>query len=115
MLILSLGMTIGYYGGVTMNDKTERELNGLYLRNFNKTEVAEYTGKREPNGDWVCINVAYEMDYPLAYETCVHECSHKAYSEIFAEDCEDDYESCLKLIKYFVSNDSNENSDWNVK
>ena len=49
-------------------------------------------------GDWVCINVAYDMHPKLAYSTCVHECSHKAFSEIYAEKCEDKPLTCLEVL-----------------
>jgi hypothetical protein len=53
----------------------------------------------EPTGDWVCVNVAYDMTLEEAYDTCIHECSHKAFDEIFAEGCEENITKCLEVIK----------------
>lgn len=90
-------MTLGFCAhGIYDELSNERYINGLYIHGSeNITTAQEYAYSRESKGDWVCINVAYDMKPKEAYETCVHECSHKAFSEIYAESCEDDYSKCL--------------------
>jgi len=79
--------------------QNKKILNGLYIWNaHNISEVKDYARSRDSNGDWVCINVAYEMKPEVAYKTCVHECSHKAFSEIYAERCEADPIKCMKEL-----------------
>jgi len=97
-------MLLGILGNLAIteynkiNDET-RTLNGLYLYNQNNlNDVKEYAINRDSKGDWVCINVAYDMGPKLAYKTCVHECSHKAFSEIYAEDCEENPLKCLEWL-----------------
>ncbi len=97
-LILALAMgsllTLGY-----QDIRNKRTINGLYLYNSDNSinyQTARETAKGfDKKGDWVCINVAYDMSPELAFQTCVHECGHKAYSEIFAEACEKDFTKCL--------------------
>ena len=108
-------VVLGFFSGVVWNEleaieelenqireegeKRGRILNGLYLYGFdNISSVKAYAKSRDKRGDWVCINVAYEMTYAEAYKTCVHECSHKAFSEIYAEDCEKYPEKCWEII-----------------
>ncbi len=75
----------------------ERTLNGLYIYNSdNISETKEYAKSRDSKGDWVCINVAYDMRPKEAYDTCIHECSHKAFTEIYAEKCESEPLTCLE-------------------
>lgn len=79
--------------------QNERTLNGVYLHYAeNKSMALEYVKNQDASGDWVCVNVAYDMTPKEALGTCQHECSHKAYSEIYAEYCEDNWEECLGLI-----------------
>lgn len=73
---------------------------GLYVYEAeNYKEAQKIADDVDKNGDWVCINVAYDMPMDLAYETCVHECSHKAFTEIFAEKCEKNATKCLEMLK----------------
>ncbi len=82
-----------------IEEERGRILNGMYIYNSNNLSTTkEFVQSRDERGDWVCINVAYEMTYPEAYKTCVHECSHKAFSEIYAEDCESDPLKCLETL-----------------
>lgn len=99
--ILISGILLGIVGTLFYQDYImERTLNGLYIKSNISYETAkEITNLRDKKGDWVCINVAYDMKPSEAYQTCVHECSHKAYTEIFAEWCEDDFEKCLGVIE----------------
>lgn len=77
--------------------KNERYLNGVYIYNAEDINVArEFAYNRDAKGDWVCINVAYDMTPKEAYSTCVHECSHKSFSEIYAESCEKNPLKCLE-------------------
>jgi hypothetical protein len=97
VLLISLGIagTLTY-----QNFKNERTLNGLYINNNISYETAnQIANVRDKKGDWVCINVAYDMPVEEAYNTCVHECSHKSFSEIFAEKCEDNETKCLEYLK----------------
>lgn len=96
LLIFSLGWTgHGAYEAI----KNERTLNGLHISgtgDWDSTKEVAY--ELDGKGDWVCINVAYEMSPALAYETCIHECSHNAFSEIYAEECEADPVKCLEVL-----------------
>jgi len=75
-----------------------RNFNGIYIFNAeNEAEVRDIVNDME-RGDWVCINVDYEMTPEVAYKTCVHECTHKAVSEIYAEDCEENPSKCFEGI-----------------
>ena len=94
-LIFCLGWTGNNYYSSYTND---RALDGFYLSYGNMSIVEEYQDIKDPYGDWVCVNVK-NMEYPSAYDVCVHECSHKAYTEIFAESCEEDFESCRRLLE----------------
>lgn len=81
------------------NNNYEKNLNGLYVHNSkNISTTMEYAYSRESKGDWVCINVAYDMTPEEAYSTCVHECSHKAFSEIYAESCEKEPDKCMEWL-----------------
>jgi len=71
-----------------------RELNGMYLRNYNQERARNKVYDRDELGDWVCVNVR-DMSYEKAYETCRHEVSH----EIFAESCEGNLTKCLKAVE----------------
>ncbi len=80
--------------------QNERVLNGVYLYNAeSRTDAMQEVRRMEPNGDWVCINVAYGMSYREAYDTCVHECAHKSFTEIYAEKCEDDPIKCMEYLE----------------
>lgn len=98
--LLILGVLLGVVGTLFYQDYImERTLDGIYIENANYEQAREITKINDKKGDWVCINVAYDMKPSEAYKTCVHECSHKAYTEIFAEWCEDDFEKCLGVIE----------------
>jgi len=102
--IILIGIFLGsvFMLGWTSNNlykatKNERTINGLYIYNQdNMSEASKVAKKWDNKGDWVCINVAYDMSPKLAYTTCVHECSHKAFSEIYAESCEKEPLKCLE-------------------
>ena len=100
----SIGMILIFILGIMANMlyidvKNERFLNGIQISGANNTnEALEIAYERDSKGDWVCINVAYDMKPELAYSTCVHECSHEAFSEIYAEKCESDPEKCLEVL-----------------
>lgn len=80
--------------------KNERVLNGVYLYNSeNEAEARQRVQEMDTRGDWVCINVAYNMGYREAYDTCVHECSHMSFTEIYAEKCEDDPIKCMGYLE----------------
>jgi len=90
-LILILGM------GWLANDlyrgySNHRDLDGLYLKNYNQTRVNEVTKEYDKYGDWVAVNVR-GMTFKEAFETCSHEVGH----EIFAEICEDNITKCLEI------------------
>lgn len=103
-ILLIVGTLLIFFLGFASNEvyvdwKNERTLNGLYLSNVdNKSGAEEYAYSADDKGDWVCINVAYDMPYELAYTTCVHECSHKAFSEIYAERCASDPIKCMEFL-----------------
>lgn len=98
-ILLFLGIGLGWsLHGLYQSYSNERILNGLSIRNADYEYANKKAYELDDKGDWVCINVAYDMPYPEAYNTCVHECSHRAYSEIFAEHCEDDLDKCKELI-----------------
>lgn len=101
LVIVSLIFILGWQTNAVYRDiKIEREINGLYIKgNIDMERAKEIAEIRDKKGDWVCINVAYDMKPSEAYQTCVHECSHKAYTEIFAEWCEDDFEKCLGVVE----------------
>lgn len=102
ILLILIGIfLIGWFSrGVYDSNKEDRFYNGLYLQNYeSQGQVLEKAYNMESKGDWVCINVAYDMTPKEAYNTCIHECSHKAYSEIYAESCEDNPDKCMEAIK----------------
>lgn len=78
----------------------DRELNGLWLHNYNQTEAKEKAYELDGNGDWVMININ-GMSIQEMISTCQHEASH----EIFSENCEDDPIKCLEMIG--VKNETN--------
>ena len=93
-------IVLGSVGTLAYQDwKNEKTLNGLYIYNLeNTTSATEYAYSKDKKGDWVCINVAYDMTPEEAYTTCIHECSHKAFSEIYAQKCEDEPLTCLEAL-----------------
>jgi len=104
VICMALFFTLSFICGWSANEIYERSdnqrtLNGLYFPYADKEFVDNVTKSKDKYGDWVCVNVAYDMDYPLAYETCVHECSHKAFSEIYAEQCEKDINLCMDELR----------------
>lgn len=72
----------------------QRQVNGLYMRNYDYSDAKDLAYERDEYGDWVCVNIR-KMDYETAYEICRHEISH----EIFAENCEGNITKCLEAIK----------------
>jgi hypothetical protein len=96
ILLFSLGW---YSNNIYKDYSNERKLDGIYIENANYEQAREITKMNDKKGDWVCINVAYDMPMDRAYDVCVHECSHKAFSEIFAEKCEDDEVKCKEYLK----------------
>lgn len=99
LIILCVCMIgLGWFGNEFYKSyKLDKQLDGLWMHNFNLSEAKEYAYSLDKNGDWVFINIK-NMDYPRAYDVCVHECSHQAYSEIFAEQCEKDFNKCRRLM-----------------
>jgi len=94
ILLLTMGIS-GH--GLYLDYQNERTLNGLYISGTdNYSKVQDYSYNHDKKGDWVCVNVAFDMTPKEAYATCIHECSHKAFSEIYAEDCEDKPLECLE-------------------
>ena len=100
IFIIAAVFALGWSGSELYEDfSNERKFNGLYIHySPNETVVNEITNTRDSRGDWVCINVAYEMTPEVAYRTCVHECTHKAFSEIYSEECEQHPSECFKEI-----------------
>jgi len=70
-----------------------RDIDGLWLKNYNESEVNEETIKEDSLGDWVCVNIN-GMSFERALEVCSHEVGH----EIFAEVCEKDFNKCLGIL-----------------
>ena len=80
----------------------KRVLNGLYIGGYDidtQYEAMEVAYKGDKLGDWVCVNVAYDMTPKEAYKTCIHECSHKSFDEIYAEECEKNEEKCMEVLE----------------
>jgi hypothetical protein len=100
-VLFILFMCVGFITNeIIDNVKNERIYNGLYIKDANNYSMAIELSKTYDNkGDWVCVNVAYDMSMEDAYDTCVHECSHKSFSEIFAEQCENDELKCLNIME----------------
>src|SRR4030042_917865 len=100
IVIIIVGLfSLGWFGNDMYKEwNNEKQLNGLWLKNYDYQGAKEKAYKMDEFGDWVCVNIAFDMDYPEAYETCVHECSHQAFSEIYAEQCENNYEGCWEAI-----------------
>lgn len=100
--VLIMGIILGAVGTLAYQEfRNKRMLNGLYIYRGDRESVIEYAYQRDNKGDWVCVNVAYDMKPSEAYQTCVHECSHKAYTEIFAEWCKDDLTKCLGVVENY--------------
>ncbi len=104
-ILMTLGLVslfiLGGIAGYFLNEREckdyKKEIAGLYLRNWNETEVKNYTKTREPRGDWVCVNVR-GMTPKRALEVCRHEVGH----EIFAEYCEqsqEGFDRCMEVIE----------------
>lgn len=88
------------YQSIQNEITNERTIDGIYYYyGDNETEIKERAYEADKKGDWVCVNVAYDMPIDIAYDVCVHECSHKAFSEIFAERCEKDVNKCREILK----------------
>lgn len=94
-------IALGSLGMLIYQDiQDERVLNGVYLYYEDSLMDARGRAERmESNGNWVCLNVAYDMSYREAYDTCVHECSHMSFAEIYAEKCEGDPVNCMEFLE----------------
>lgn len=96
LLIVGLFISV-FIMGWAFNDlysvyNYERELNGFYSRNNTLERVNNYAEKKDPFGDWVCVNIR-GMTFEDALKTCSHETGH----EIFAEFCEDNIDKCIEV------------------
>lgn len=100
LCILSLGIVLGIASTLYYQSyQQERFLNGMYIYEAESQFEAMQIANKGDNGDWVCINVAYDMTPKEAYDTCIHECTHKAFSEIYAESCENNITKCLNDLE----------------
>ena len=104
-ILMTLGLVslfiLGGVAGYFLNEREckdhKKNVEGLYLRNWNETGVKDYTKEREPRGDWVCVNIR-GMKPKRALAVCRHEVGH----EIFAEHCEQSqkgFDECMKVVK----------------
>jgi hypothetical protein len=112
ILLILVGFTVGYYfDGLTKINYDEifyqKKTAGFYQPNATLQSVQNSKKYLDYYGDWVCINVK-KMTFPRAYEVCVHECSHRAFDEIFAEECENNPEQCIKQMEDFFKNETKE-------
>lgn len=99
-LVLSL-LFLGWASNEVYDEfSNKRIINGIYISHADDVYAARDVAKDwDSRGDFVCINVAYDMTPKEAVATCNHECIHKAFSEIWAENCEDgDFENCLEYL-----------------
>jgi len=105
IFIIAAVFALGWSGSELYEDfSNEREINGLYISNADNISVARSVAKvLDEKGDFVCINVAYDMTFEEAIRTCNHECQHKAFDEIWAEKCEDDFDGCLEYLGGYVN------------
>lgn len=100
ILGIALGVVGTMFGYMIYGDgNSPQQVQGLYYSGGSYELIKESNEELEPYGDWVCVNVADDMDYPRAYDICVHECSHKAYSEIYAEQCENNFSKCMEFLQ----------------
>jgi hypothetical protein len=75
---------------------TERQINGLWMKNFpNKSNALETAYSLESRGTWVCVNVRPERTFDEIVQTCVHEAGH----ELFARKCDQNPEICFEVMK----------------
>lgn len=101
VIVSVISIMLGIAGTIVFFDITQtRVLNGLYINGaFSEENAMQFAKKKDFLGEWVCINVAYDMSPDKAYETCIHECSHSAFHEIWATKCEKNVTKCLDIIK----------------
>ncbi len=69
----------------------QRQVSGLYMRNYDYSDAKDLAYDRDEYGDWVCVNIR-DMSYNRCKEVVSHECGH----EIWAEACESNDELCRK-------------------
>lgn len=95
VLTLLCAIVVGWLGNDAYESmKNERILNGLHIQDVTYEQVNAYADWRDEKGDWVCVNIAFDMTPEEALQTCNHEVMHQVYSEIWAELCEDNFEKC---------------------
>lgn len=85
---------------------SNRPVDGLWLKNYDKEAKDNITQERDPIGEWVCVNIR-GMTYRRAVEVCNHEVGH----EMFAEICEKDIERCFETIESLNYNFTLKNAD----
>jgi hydrogenase maturation factor len=100
IFIGTLLISLGVAGTMLYQElKNQRLIDGIYAKGVTHEVAMEIANNMDKRGDWVCVNVAYDMPLERAYDVCIHECSHRAFDEIFAERCEKDINKCLEIIK----------------
>jgi len=66
---------------------------GLWLKNYNRSGALETAYDVQPDGRWVCVNIN-NMSYERMLEVVAHETSH----EMFANSCQSNPEQCFDAI-----------------
>jgi len=81
VVLFILVFTMGFLCSELYRDYTnQRNLDGLWLRNYNETEVDEEVIRQDDLGDWVCVNIN-GMSFERALEVCRHEVFHEIWAE----------------------------------
>ena len=78
-----------------INDDGLVKIAGLWLTNYNYSEVQKKLYDTDNSGQWVCVNVNNGLSYEDIIRTCTHEASH----ELFARKCVSNPELCFNIEK----------------
>ena len=89
-------LSLGWIGNIVYTEwNNVKQINGLWLSNFNKTRAMEKAYEMDDSNQWICVNIDKTMNYQDCLDISAHECGH----ELFAKKCQDKPEVCFKLME----------------
>lgn len=91
IILFCLGMiTASVYIGLIKEDSKEQKLQGLWLKNYDGTDVTQYINQNG-KGNWVCVHIS-GMNLSDAWTVFQHEISH----ELISSQCQTNFTKCFE-------------------
>lgn len=96
ILGIILGISVSQIYNICIEDSEEyeRKYNGYWISERNESKAKEFVENEDKYGNWICVNIR-GMEYETMVETCKHEVGH----EMFAEECENNVNKCIKAVE----------------